>query len=44
MLEKKDVPEEKIYRLSAWSAFGTNDLEGTDYRACSKFRSLYGKK
>jgi len=38
-----NVPEEKIYRPSAWSAFGTKDLEGADYRACSNFKPLYGK-
>lgn len=39
-----NVPEEKIYRPSAWSAFGTYDLEGSDYRACTNFGPLYGKK
>lgn len=38
-----NVPEEKIFRPSAWSAFGTNDQEGADYRACSNFGPLYGK-
>ncbi|MBI1938417.1 MAG: L-fucose isomerase [Ignavibacteriales bacterium] len=38
-----NVPEEKIYRPSAWNAFGTNDLEGADYRACKNFGPLYGK-
>ncbi|HHW00331.1 MAG TPA: L-fucose isomerase [Clostridiaceae bacterium] len=39
-----NVPEEKIYRPSSWSAFGTTDLEGADYRACMNFGPLYGKK
>lgn len=39
-----NVPEEKIYRPSSWNAFGTNDLEGADYRACMNFGPLYGKK
>jgi L-fucose/D-arabinose isomerase len=39
-----NVPEEKIYRPSAWSAFGTSDLEGSDYRACANFGPIYGKK
>jgi L-fucose isomerase len=38
-----NVSNERIYRPSAWSAFGTNDLEGADYRACKNFGSLYGK-
>jgi len=38
-----NVAEEKIYRPSAWSAFGTKDTEGADYRACKNFGPLYGK-
>ncbi|MDK2879451.1 MAG: L-fucose/D-arabinose isomerase [Thermoanaerobacteraceae bacterium] len=38
-----NVPEEKIFRPSAWGAFGTKDLEGADYRACKNFGPLYGK-
>jgi L-fucose isomerase len=38
-----NVPEEKVYRPSAWSAFGTADLEGADFRACANFGPLYGK-
>jgi L-fucose/D-arabinose isomerase len=37
-----NVPEEQIFRPSAWSAFGTADLEGADYRACASFGPLYG--
>ncbi|MGN1095175.1 MAG: L-fucose isomerase [Eubacteriales bacterium] len=36
-----NVPEEKIYRPHAWSAFGTEDLEGSDYRACAAYGPLY---
>jgi L-fucose isomerase len=36
-----NVPTEKIYRPSAWSAFGM-DPEGSDYRACANFGPLYG--
>ena len=35
-----NVPEEKIYRPSAWSAFGM-DTEGADYRACKLYGPLY---
>jgi L-fucose isomerase len=38
-----NVAEERIYRPSAWSAFGTADLEGADFRACANFGPLYGK-
>jgi L-fucose/D-arabinose isomerase len=36
-----NVPEEKIFRPSAWSMFGTDDLTGADYRACTNFGPLY---
>jgi L-fucose isomerase len=36
-----NLPEEQIFRPSAWSAFGTADLEGADYRACANFGPLY---
>jgi len=39
-----NVSEERIFRPSAWSAFGTKDLEGADFRACSNFGPLYGMK
>jgi len=37
-----NVPEEKIFRPSAWSAFGASDYTGADYRACANFGALYG--
>jgi len=36
-----NVPAERVFRPSAWAAFGTADLEGADYRACRNFGSLY---
>jgi L-fucose isomerase len=38
-----NVPEEEIFRPSAWIAFGARDLEGADFRACKNFGPLYGK-
>lgn len=38
-----NVREERIFRPSAWTAFGTADLEGADFRACANFGPLYGK-
>ena len=35
-----NVSESKIFRPSAWSAFGT-DKEGADYRACATYGPLY---
>ena len=37
-----NVSEERIFRPSAWNAFGTSDLEGADFRACANFGPLYG--
>jgi len=39
-----NVPKEKIFRPSMWNAFGTNDLEGADYRACKTLGPIYGGK
>ena len=36
-----NVPEEKVFRPHAWSAFGTANLEGADFRACANFGALY---
>lgn len=35
-----NVEEERIFRPSAWNAFGS-DLEGADYRACNNYGPLY---
>jgi len=35
-----NVSEEKIFRPSAWNAFGS-DIEGADYRACATYGPLY---
>ena len=35
-----NVSEEKIFRPSAWYAFGM-DIEGSDYRACNTYGPLY---
>jgi L-fucose isomerase len=37
-----NVPEEKIFRPSAWNMFGAQDPMGADYRACQNFGPLYG--
>lgn len=36
-----NVSNDKIFRPSAWSMFGTADKEGSDYRACQTFGPLY---
>lgn len=36
-----NVSEDRIFRPSAWSAFGANDHTGADFRACANFGPLY---
>lgn len=36
-----NVPEERIFRPHTWAAFGTEDLEGADFRACKAYGPLY---
>jgi L-fucose isomerase len=38
-----NVEEERIFRPSAWSMFGTEELESADFRACMNFGPLYKK-
>ena len=37
------VPDDQIYRPSAWGLHGTADPEGADFRACANYGPLYGK-
>ncbi|MFP4974606.1 L-fucose isomerase [Paenibacillus sp. CN-4] len=37
-----NVELQRIFRPSAWAAFGTKDPEGADYRACAAYGPLYG--
>jgi L-fucose isomerase len=38
-----NVPEDRIFRPSAWTAFGADDLQGADQRACANFGPLYNR-
>jgi L-fucose/D-arabinose isomerase len=38
-----NIPEDRVFRPSAWTSFGTADLEGADFRACANYGPLYGK-
>jgi len=38
-----NVPEERIFKPSAWTAFGAMDPQGADFRACASFGPLYGR-
>ena len=37
-----NIPEEQIFRPSAWTVFGAQDPMGADFRACANFGPLYG--
>ena len=39
-----NVEPERVYRPAAWSAFGTQDPEGADFRACAAYGPLYGRR
>ena len=36
-----NVSSERVFRPAAWSAFGTDELESADYRACAAYGPLY---
>ena len=36
-----NLNDEQVFRPSSWTAFGTADLEGADFRACEKLGPLY---
>ena len=38
-----NVEASRIFRPSIWSSFGTNDLEGADFRVCKNYGPLFGK-
>lgn len=38
-----NVNEERVFRPSAWRAFGTANLEAADFRSCANYGPLYGK-
>jgi len=36
-----NVSRDDVYRPAVWSRFGTEDLEGADFRACANYGALY---
>jgi L-fucose isomerase len=36
-----NVPAERVFRPAVWSAFGTQEPESADFRACANFGPLY---
>ncbi|GAA5508176.1 L-fucose isomerase [Novipirellula caenicola] len=39
-----NVAEDRIFRPSTWNAFGTENRESADFRACETFGPLYGRQ
>lgn len=37
-----NVDEDRIFRPHSWAAFGTEDTQSADYRACASYGPLYG--
>ncbi|MEW5871217.1 MAG: L-fucose isomerase [Chloroflexota bacterium] len=37
-----NLPEESLFRPSAWGMFGALDPQGADFRACANFGPIYG--
>jgi L-fucose isomerase len=37
-----NVEDGDVYRPSAWSSFGTEGIEGADFRACDTYGPIYG--
>lgn len=40
-LNMHNVPEEEVFWPAVWSAYGTANLEGADYRACAAYGPIY---
>ena len=40
-MNMNNVPEAQIFRPHAWAAFGTEDRQSADYRACATYGPLY---
>ena len=38
-----NISDERVFRPSAWTSFGSADLEAADFRACANYGPLYGK-
>jgi L-fucose/D-arabinose isomerase len=42
-VDMHNVPEQDLFRPSAWARFGVLEMQGGDFRACQNFGPLYGK-
>lgn len=36
-----NVPSDRVFRPQAWAAFGTEDAQSADYKACATYGPLY---
>ena len=43
-VDMHNVPEERVFRPSAWSRFGALDPQAADYRACADVRAAVPMK
>jgi L-fucose isomerase len=41
-VDMHNVPDERIFRPSAWTRFGAMEPQAADYRACATYGPLYG--
>jgi L-fucose isomerase len=41
-VDMHNVPDDAVFRPSAWARFGALDPQGADYRACAAYGPLYG--
>lgn len=41
-VDMHNVPEDRVFRPSAWTRFGAQEPQGADYRACANYGPLYG--
>ncbi len=41
-VDMHNVPDERVFRPSAWSRFGALEPQSADYRACAAYGPLYG--
>jgi len=37
-----NVPQEKVFRPHVWAAFGAQEPQGADFRACANYGPIYG--
>jgi len=41
-VDMHNISADRIFRPHAWAAFGANEPQGADFRACANHAPLYG--